>query len=120
MRESCLLWLKKAKEAGVELFVMDDGWFGERNDDAHSLGDWEVNEKKLPGGLAGLGRKIKALGLDFGIWVEPEMVNVNSHLYQAHPDWTIEIPGKPHAEGQQSAHSGSYREQKCRTILLRR
>ena len=90
---------KKAKEAGVELFVMDDGWFGERNDDAHSLGDWEVNEKKLPGGLAGLGRKIKALGLDFGIWVEPEMVNVNSHLYQAHPDWTIEIPGKPHAEG---------------------
>ena len=90
---------KKAKEAGVELFVMDDGWFGERNDDAHSLGDWEVNEKKLPGGLAGLGRKIKALGLDFGIWVEPEMVNVNSHLYQAHPDWTIEIQGKPHAEG---------------------
>ena len=90
---------KKAKEAGVELFVMDDGWFGERNDDAHSMGDWEVNEKKLPGGLAGLGRRIKALGLDFGIWVEPEMVNVNSHLYQAHPDWTIEIPGKPHAEG---------------------
>ena len=90
---------KKGKEAGVELFVMDDGWFGERNDDAHSLGDWEANSKKLPGGLGGLGRKIRELGLSFGIWVEPEMVNVNSRLYAAHPDWTLEIPGKPHSEG---------------------
>ena len=98
---------------------MDDGWFGERNDDAHSLGDWEANEKKLPGGLAGLGRKIKALGLDFGIWVEPEMVNVNSHLYQAHPDWTIEIPGNRMRKAAISA-SWILREQKCRTILLRR
>lgn len=90
---------KKGKEAGIELFVMDDGWFGERNDDAHSLGDWEANPKKLPGGLGGLGRKIRELGLSFGIWVEPEMVNVNSRLYAAHPDWTLEIPGKPHAQG---------------------
>nr|WP_027872079.1 alpha-galactosidase [[Eubacterium] cellulosolvens] len=98
--ESKLLRLAKAaKEAGMELFVMDDGWFGERNDDRSSLGDWTVNTKKLPGGLAGLVEKVNALGLDFGIWVEPEMVNVNSDLYRAHPDWTMEIPGKPHAEG---------------------
>lgn len=90
---------KKAKEAGIELFVVDDGWFGERKDDTCSLGDWEPNRKKLPGGLNGLCKKIKALGLDFGIWVEPEMVNVDSRLYEKHPEWTLEIPGKPHAEG---------------------
>lgn len=90
---------KKAAEAGVELFVMDDGWFGERDDDTRSLGDWEVNEKKLPGGLKGLADKINALGLSFGIWVEPEMVNVNSRLYEAHPDWCLSNPETPHSEG---------------------
>ena len=78
---------------------MDDGWFGERNDDKHSLGDWDVNPKKLPGGLSGICEKVKALGLSFGIWVEPEMVNVDSRLYERHPDWTIEIPGHAHSEG---------------------
>lgn len=98
--ENRLLKLAKAaKDAGIELFVMDDGWFGERNDDTSSLGDWEVNRKKLPGGLDGICRKINALGLEFGIWVEPEMVSVNSRLYRQHPDWAMEIPGKPHAEG---------------------
>ena len=98
--EKKLLSLAKAgAEAGIELFVMDDGWFGERNDDQHSLGDWDVNLKKLPGGLDGLCKKVKALGLSFGIWVEPEMVNVNSQLYTKHPEWVIEIPGKPHSEG---------------------
>ena len=100
INERKLLNLAKAgKEAGIELFVMDDGWFGERNDDASSLGDWHVNEKKLPGGIKGLCNKIKALGLEFGIWVEPEMVNVKSKLYEAHPDWVLQIPGKPHSEG---------------------
>ena len=100
INESRLLALAKAgKKVGVELFVMDDGWFGERDDDSRSLGDWDVNKKKLPGGLEGLCRKVKALGLDFGIWVEPEMVNVDSNLYRAHPDWAMDIPGKPHAEG---------------------
>lgn len=100
MNEKKLLKLAKAgKEAGIELFVMDDGWFGERNDDTSSLGDWDVNPKKLPGGLAGLCRKIKDLGLAFGIWVEPEMVSVKSRLYKEHPDWAVQIPGKPHAEG---------------------
>lgn len=100
INERKLLNLAKAgKEAGIELFVMDDGWFGERNDDSHSLGDWDVNEKKLPNGVGGLASKIKELGMDFGIWVEPEMVNVNSKLYEAHPDWVLQIPDKPHSEG---------------------
>lgn len=100
INESRLLKLAKAgKEAGIELFVMDDGWFGERNDDTSSLGDWQVNYKKLPNGVDGLCKKVNALGLDFGIWVEPEMVNVNSNLYRAHPEWVLQIPGKPHSEG---------------------
>ena len=90
---------KAAKDVGVELFVMDDGWFGERNDDRHSLGDWQVNTKKLPGGLSALAQKIRALGLDFGIWVEPEMVNTDSGCYRMHPDWVMEIPGRDHSEG---------------------
>lgn len=99
--ESKLLKLAKAgKEVGIELFVMDDGWFGSRDNDKSSLGDWNiVNKKKLPNGIRGLAEKIHALGLDFGIWVEPEMVNVDSELFRAHPDWTLDIPGKPHTEG---------------------
>lgn len=98
--ERRLLNLAKAgKEAGIELFVMDDGWFGERKDDSRALGDWTVNEKKLPGGLKGLCDKVKALGLNFGIWVEPEMVNVQSRLYETHPEWAVDIPGKKHSEG---------------------
>ena len=98
--ESAIVGMAKAgKELGIELMVMDDGWFGERNDDTRSLGDWEPNPKKLPNGLSGLCRKVNDLGLDFGIWVEPEMVNTNSRLYEKHPDWTLAIPGKPHAEG---------------------
>lgn len=90
---------KKAAEVGIELFVMDDGWFGERNDDTSSLGDWEVNKKKIPGGLDGLCKKINKLGLSFGLWVEPEMVNVKSKLYEAHPDWCLANPDTPHSEG---------------------
>lgn len=98
--ESKLLSLARAgRDVGVELFVMDDGWFGTRTDDNQSLGDWTEDRKKLPGGLERLSRKVKELGLDFGLWVEPEMVNVNSDLYRAHPDWAIQIPGKPHSEG---------------------
>ena len=78
---------------------MDDGWFAKRDNDTRSLGDWQPNPKKLPGGLKGIADKIKAIGMDFGIWVEPEMVNVDSDLYRSHPDWVIEIPGKAHSEG---------------------
>ncbi len=99
--ESKLLKLAKAgKSVGIELFVMDDGWFGKRDNDTCSLGDWNiVNKKKLPDGVSGLADKIHALGMDFGIWVEPEMVNVDSELYRTHPDWVLDIPGKPHTEG---------------------
>lgn len=83
-----------AKAAGAELFVMDDGWFGHRNDDFTSLGDWDVNPAKLPGGLKRLGDRVRALGLEFGIWMEPEMISRQSALYRAHPDWAIQIPGR--------------------------
>ena len=90
---------KRAADVGIELFVMDDGWFGERDDDTKALGDWEVNTKKLPSGIKGLSEKINKLGLDFGIWVEPEMVNVNSKLYKEHPDWCLVNPRREHSEG---------------------
>lgn len=81
--------MKKAKQLGIETFVLDDGWFGLRNDDTKGLGDWEVNPKKLPHGLKGLSNYAKKLGLKFGIWMEPEMVNKDSDLYRSHPDWII-------------------------------
>ena len=90
---------KEAASLGIDMVVMDDGWFAKRDDDTKSLGDWQANSKKLPGGLKGIADKIKALGMDFGIWVEPEMVNTDSDLYRSHPDWVIEIPGKAHSEG---------------------
>ena len=98
--ESSLLKLaSEAKKCGIELFVLDDGWFGKRSDDTKSLGDWDVNKKKLPHGIKGLAEKINKLGLDFGLWVEPEMINVDSELYQIHPDWSIDIPNRDHSEG---------------------
>ncbi len=80
---------EKARDLGIELFVLDDGWFGERNDDTTSLGDWYPNWKKLPSGISGLSRKINELGLDFGLWIEPEMVSPVSRLYEEHPDWVL-------------------------------
>ena len=90
---------REAKKCGIELFVMDDGWFGERNDDHRSLGDWYENKKKLPGGVKELSEKIEELGLLFGLWVEPEMVNEDSDLYRQHPDWAVQVPGHPHSKG---------------------
>lgn len=92
--EKILNIAKKAKEAGVELFVLDDGWFGARDDDYRGLGDWYVNLKKLPSGISGLSQKVEELGLKFGLWVELEMVNKDSDLYRAHPDWAFAIPGR--------------------------
>jgi alpha-galactosidase len=87
----------EAKKLGVELIVVDDGWFGDkypRNDDTQGLGDWVANPAKLPKGVSGLGKEINALGLKFGIWVEPEMVSPRSELYEKHPDWVISQPGR--------------------------
>lgn len=83
---------KKAKKLGIELFCLDDGWFARRDDDYSSLGDWYYNKKKLPSGVKGLADKINKLGLGFGIWVEPEMVNEDSDLFKEHPDWAVYVP----------------------------
>jgi alpha-galactosidase len=83
-----------ASEVGVELLVLDDGWFAGRDDDTTSLGDWWENPRKLPEGLAGLARRLHERGLGFGLWVEPEMVSPQSELYRAHPDWCLEIPAR--------------------------
>ncbi len=90
---------EKAAKIGVELFVMDDGWFGERNDDHAGLGDWYVNPKKFPNGLKPLISYVNSLGMDFGLWFEPEMVNPDSNLYRKHPDWVMNFPGRPRSEG---------------------
>lgn len=92
--EDKLLELAKlAQQAGIELFVLDDGWFGARTFDNAGLGDWVANPDRLPQGIAGIARKINDLGMKFGLWFEPEMVNKNSDLYRAHPDWAIATPG---------------------------
>ena len=85
---------KEAKTHGIEMLVMDDGWFGKRNDDNSSLGDWQVNEDKLKGGLKNLVDRVNEIGLKFGIWFEPEMVSPDSDLYREHPDWAIAIQGR--------------------------
>ena len=85
---------KEAASLGIDMVVMDDGWFGKRNDDNSSLGDWQVNEQKLGGSLAQLIDRVHEQGVKFGIWIEPEMVNEDSDLYRAHPDWTIQISGR--------------------------
>jgi len=99
--EKLLAIAKAAADAGVELFVMDDGWFGQRDDDTTSLGDWTVDRRKLPHGLEGLGQRVRALGIQFGLWMEPEMVSPDSDLYRAHPDWCLHIPGR---EGIRARH----------------
>lgn len=85
---------KEAKYAGIDMLVLDDGWFGKRDDDNSGLGDWFVNEKKLGGTLGDLIKKINDLGVKFGIWVEPEMISEDSDLYREHPDWALTIPGR--------------------------
>lgn len=92
--EKLLEIAKDAAQLGIDMFVLDDGWFGKRNSDKSSLGDWFVNTEKLPSGITGLCEKVNAMGMDFGIWIEPEMVSEDSDLYRAHPEWAISIPGR--------------------------
>ncbi len=92
--EKLLAIAKEAAGLGIEMLVMDDGWFGNRFDDNRALGDWFVNEEKLPGGLKYLVDEVNKLGMKFGIWMEPEMISPDSDLYRAHPDWAIQIPGR--------------------------
>ncbi len=89
---------EKAAALGIDRFVMDDGWFGQRKNDHAGLGDWYVNQEKFPHGLKPLIDRVHALGMDFGLWVEPEMVNPDSDLYRKHPDWVLNFPGRPRTE----------------------
>lgn len=97
--ESLVKIAGKAKECGVELFVLDDGWFGARRNDKAGLGDWVANPELLPNGIAGLSKRIRGLGMEMGLWFEPEMVNKDSNLYRAHPDWILEVPGRTGCHG---------------------
>eukprot|EP00981_Chlorochromonas_danica_P002005 scaffold413_cov176-Ochromonas_danica.AAC.1 len=90
---------RQAARVGIDLLVLDDGWFGKRDDDSSSLGDWIVNLEKFPLGLKGLVEEINAVGLKFGLWFEPEMVSEQSALYAAHPDWYLHVPGRPRQLG---------------------
>lgn len=90
---------EQAKSCGIELFVLDDGWFGKRDDDTTSLGDWFADTRKLPNGVKGLADKVKAAGMDFGLWFEPEMISKESELYQKHPDWMLQAEGRRASPG---------------------
>ena len=92
--EKILNIARQASKLGIDMMVLDDGWFGKRDGDCSGLGDWFVNEKKLNGGLKALVEKINAMGMKFGLWFEPEMVSEDSDLYRNHPDWAIQIPGR--------------------------
>ncbi len=99
--EKLLSIAKEASKLGIEMLVMDDGWFGKRNLDNCALGDWTVNEEKLPGGLKRLVDEVNKLGMKFGIWFEPEMISPDSDLYRAHPDWAIQVPRKTPTMGRE-------------------
>lgn len=85
---------KVGADLGIELFVLDDGWFGKRDDDTTSLGDWFEDRKKLPNGLENLAKRVNDLGIQFGLWFEPEMISPDSELYRKHPDWCLHVPGR--------------------------
>ena len=107
----------EATNLGMELFVLDDGWFGKRDDDNSSLGDWFVNEEKLKGGLNKLATEINEMGLQFGLWFEPEMVSPISELYKEHPDWCIHIPGRNRSEARRQLILDYSREDVCNYII---
>lgn len=104
------------KELGIELFVLDDGWFGKRDSDNSSLGDWVVDKAKLPGGLEDLVSRVNGMGLEFGLWFEPEMVSPDSDLYRKHPDWCLHVPNRRRTEGRQQLILDFSREDVCVAI----
>lgn len=110
---------KAGSELGIELFVLDDGWFGRRDKDNCSLGDWFEDRRKLPGGLEDLARRVEATGLQFGLWVEPEMVSPDSDLYRSHPDWCLHVPNRRRTEARDQLVLDMSRED-VRTYLYER
>jgi alpha-galactosidase len=104
------------RELGIELFVLDDGWFGKRDSDNSSLGDWIVDSSKLPSGLEDLAQRVRKLGLQFGLWFEPEMISPDSDLYRKHPDWCLHVPDRRRTEGRQQLVLDFSREDVCDAI----
>ena len=115
--EKILNLASKAKELGIELLVLDDGWFGKRNDDKSSLGDWFTNTEKLPEGIESLAKKVTDTGIKFGLWFEPEMVSPDSELYRKHPDWCIHIEGRPKSMGRNQLILDLSRQEVCDYIV---
>lgn len=110
---------RAGSELGIELFVLDDGWFGRRNDDTTSLGDWFVDRSKLPGGLEDVAQRVNRLGMKFGLWFEPEMVSPDSDLYRAHPDWCLHVPNRHRSEARQQLILDFSREDVCDAMIER-
>ncbi|MUG67009.1 alpha-galactosidase [Paenibacillus campinasensis] len=107
---------REGRELGIELFVLDDGWFGKRNDDTTSLGDWVVDRNKLPEGLEDLAERVRALDMQFGLWFEPEKISPESELYRQHPDWCLHVPDRRRTEGRQQLILDFSREEVCEAV----
>ncbi|OOC63490.1 alpha-galactosidase [Paenibacillus ihbetae] len=107
---------KEGRNLGIELFVLDDGWFGKRNDDTTSLGDWVVDRNKLPDGLEDLVQRVTDLNMQFGLWFEPEMVSPDSDLYRLHPDWCLHVPDRRRTEGRRQLILDFSREDVCDAV----
>ncbi len=116
-QDKILDFAQRAKGVGVDLLVLDDGWFGKRDLDNCSLGDWVVNKKKLPDGLEGLCQKINQMGMQFGLWFEPEMVSPDSDLYRSHPDWCIHTNDRPRTQSRQQLVLDLTRPEVCDYII---
>ncbi|PZE20560.1 alpha-galactosidase [Paenibacillus xerothermodurans] len=110
---------KAGKELGIELFVLDDGWFGHRDDDKSSLGDWFVDTKKLPNGLDSLAQRVVDQGMEFGLWFEPEMVSPDSDLYREHPDWCLHVPDRDRTLGRNQLVLDLSRQDVCDETIRR-
>ncbi len=106
-----------AKDLGIELLVLDDGWFGKRDSDTNSLGDWFVNKEKIPGGLNGIAENLNSKGMEFGLWFEPEMVSLDSELYRKHPDWCLHVPNRNRSEGRHQLILDLSRNEICNEVI---
>ncbi|RAK22098.1 alpha-galactosidase [Anoxybacillus vitaminiphilus] len=115
--EKILQIAEAGKELGIELFVLDDGWFGKRDNDKSSLGDWFVDKNKLPNGMESLARKVRSMGMQFGLWFEPEMISVDSELYRRHPDWCLHVPNRSRSEGRNQLILDYSRREVCDYVI---